>query len=51
MEVDRLLNPVWKTIDLELKEDVLYGGNSAPSEVSRGGVPQDYGLRIGVNEL
>ena len=51
LEVDRLIDPVWKTIDLELKVDVLYGGDSALSEVSRGSMPQDYGLQIGVDVL
>lgn len=49
---DQQRGPVWKTIDLTLKEDVLSGDERAPSEFdSRDRLPQDYKLKIDMPEV
>lgn len=48
LSIDQLRDPV----DFKLREDALSGGERAPSDSdSWGGVPQDYKLKIDVDEL
>ena len=52
MAFDQQRGLVWKTIDLELMEDVLGGVDRAPSELDSGdGAPQDYELKINASEV
>ena len=49
---DRQRGIGWKTIELELTEDVLGGVDRVPSELDSEDVaPQDYKLKIDVNEV
>ena len=49
---DRQCGIGWKTIELELTEDVLGGVDRVPSELDSEDVaPQDYKLKIDVNEV
>ena len=42
----------WKAIELELKEDVIGAVDRVPSELDlEDGAPQDYELKIDVNEV
>ena len=42
----------WKTVNVELTEDVIGAVHRVPSELnSEDGAPQDYELKIDVNEV
>ena len=50
--VDRHRGLGWKTVNVELTEDVLGGVDSVPSELDSEDVaPQDYELKIDMNEV
>ena len=50
--VDRHRGLGWKTVNVELTEDVLGGVDRVPSELDSEDVaPQDYKLKIDMNEV